>query len=646
MISRIKNIHDSLSGQLTMRVVMLAAVLFILSSFVFLRIMDRNIKKEAVKNVNYELENTISYIDAMLNSVEIALENTAWLVPYRKDMPDFMYGITRKFVENNPFIYSCSVGFEPYFFKDKGEYFMPFSYRDGDSIVTIQIGSKEYEYHYVDWYQIPRLLEKPCWSEPYYDYTGRKMMTYSIPLYDENGEFYAVIGADITLDWLTEIVNSINPYPTAHTIMISRNASYIVHPNEDFVLNETLFSSTYGMEISESLKKLQSDMINMSSGMAIMSDKDVSFNDSYVFYSPIKKTGWSVAIVCPEDEVFSEVSVVRNKLMVYIVIALLIMILFCYINLRKIVDPISEFSDFTKKISNGNFSTSLPEIKTSGELKVLYESFAQMKDSLLKYIDELKTTTINNERIESELRIASAIQMEMLPYVFPPFPDRNDIDLYAKMVPAKEVGGDLYDYFIKEEKLYFIIADVSGKGVPAALLMTVICSLFRTLAAHAKQSDKIVGMLNKTMSTSNEMAMFCTVFVGVLDLKTGEFDYCNAGHNAPYMISNNGVVPLMAENNISVGLFENYEFLSQSCVFEDGSYIFLYTDGVTEAENIDKELYTEQRLLSQLTKSDKSSPMSIIDGIMLDLEQHSAETLQSDDITMLCFNFKKNNDGN
>lgn len=641
MISRIKNIHDSLSGQLTMRVVMLAAVLFILSSFVFLRIMDRNIKKEAVKNVNYELENTISYIDAMLNSVEIALENTAWLVPYRKDMPDFMYGITRKFVENNPFIYSCSVGFEPYFFKDKGEYFMPFSYRDGDSIVTIQIGSKEYEYHYVDWYQIPRLLEKPCWSEPYYDYTGRKMMTYSIPLYDENGEFYAVIGADITLDWLTEIVNSINPYPTAHTIMISRNASYIVHPNEDFVLNETLFSSTYGMEISESLKKLQSDMINMSSGMAIMSDKDVSFNDSYVFYSPIKKTGWSVAIVCPEDEVFSEVSVVRNKLMVYIVIALLIMILFCYINLRKIVDPISEFSDFTKKISNGNFSTSLPEIKTSGELKVLYESFAQMKDSLLKYIDELKTTTINNERIESELRIASAIQMEMLPCVFPPFPNRNDVDLFAKMIPAKEVGGDLYDCFIKEEKLYFIIGDVSGKGVPAALIMTVICSLFRTLAPHAKESDKIIGMLNKTMSTSNDMAMFCTMFVGVLDLKTAVLDYCNAGHNTPYIINENGVVPMEIETNISVGLFEDFEFVSQTYSFVDDSYLFLYTDGVTEAENADKELYNEQRMVEHLIKADKTTAMTIINDVLADVAKHSGDTLQSDDITMLCVNYKK-----
>lgn len=646
MISRIRSVRESLSGQLTMRVVLLAALMFFMSSSVFIRMFNRNIRKEAVKNVNYELTKTIDRVDLVLNSVEVALENTAWLVPYRKDLPDFMFGLTRKFVENNPFIYSCAIGFEPYYYEDKGEYFLPFSYREGDTIITTQIGSKEYEYQYLDWYQIPKLKGEPSWSEPYYDYTGLKMMTYSIPLYDENGDFYAVIEADITLDWLTEIVNTVTPYPNSYTFMTSRNASFIVHPNEEYILNETLFSMTYGKEVSESMKKIQNDMVNQKSGMMEMSEKEMFFKNCYVFYSHIKTTDWSVAIVCPEDEVFSEVSIIRNKLIINIVIALLIMVLFCYINLRKIVDPISEFSDFTKKISNGNFSTSLPEIKTSGELKVLYESFAQMKDSLLKYIDELKITTINKERIESELRIASAIQMEMLPYVFPPFPDREDIDLYAKMVPAKEVGGDLYDYFIKEEKLYFIIGDVSGKGVPAALIMTVICSLFRTLAAHAKQSDKIVGMLNKTMSTSNEMAMFCTMFVGVLDLKTAVLDYCNAGHNAPYMISNDSVEPLMAENNISVGLFENYEFLSQSCVFEDGSYIFLYTDGVTEAENFDKELYTEQRLLSQLTKSDKSSPMSIIDDVMSDLEQHSAETLQSDDITMLCFNLKKDNDGN
>lgn len=646
MISRIKNVRESLSGQLTMRVVLLAAVLFFMASAVFLRMVDRNIKKEAVKNVNYELTKTIDRIDLMLNSVEVALENTAWLVPYRKDLPDFMFGVTRKFVENNPFIYSCAIGFEPYYYEDKGEYFLPFSYREGDTIISTQIGSKEYDYQYLDWYQIPKLKGEPCWSEPYYDYTGLKMMTYSIPLYDENGDFYAVIEADITLDWLTEIVNTVSPYPNSYTFMISRNASFIVHPNEEYILNETLFSMTYGKEVSESMKKIQTDMVNQSSGMVEMSEKEMFFKDCYVFYSHIKTTDWSVAIVCPEDEVFSEVSVIRNKLIVDIVIALLIMIVFCYINLRKIVDPISEFSDFTKKISNGNFSTSLPEIKTSGELKVLYESFAQMKESLLKYIDELKTTTINNERIESELRIASAIQMEMLPCVFPPFPDRKDIDLYAKMIPAKKVGGDLYDFFIKKEKLFFIVGDVSGKGVPAALVMTVICSLFRTLTSHAKQSDRIVEMLNETISRNNDMLMFCTMFVGVLDLKTATLDYCNAGHNTPYVINSKGVTPLETETNICVGLYEDFEFVRQSYTFEEDSYFFLYTDGVTEAENIDKEIYTEQRLLEHLINSDKTTAMSIINDILVDVSRHSGDTLQSDDITMLCFNFKKNNDGN
>lgn len=641
MISRLKNIRESLSGQLTMRVVMLAAVLFFIASVVFLRMVDRNKRKEAVKSVNYELTKTINRIDAVLNSVELALENTAWLVPYRKDLPEFMYGLTRKFVENNPFIYSCAIGFEPYYYENKGEFFLPFSYREGDTIVTTQIGGKEYDYHYLDWYQLPKLLGKPCWNEPYYDYTGRKMMTYSIPLYDENGEFYAVIEADITLDWLTDIVNAVNPYPNSYTIMISRNASFIVHPNENFILNETLFSTTYGKEVSESMRTLQDDMINMRKGMAMMSKEEVSFKDCYVFYSPIETTNWSVAIVCPEDEVLSDVKIVRNNLIINTLIALVIMIIFCYINIRRIVDPISDFSVFTKEISNGDFSAPLPDIKTRGELKVLYESFDHMKESLINYIDELKFTTINQERMESELRIASAIQMEMLPCVFPPFPNRNDVDLFAKMIPAKEVGGDLYDCFIKEEKLYFIIGDVSGKGVPAALIMTVICSLFRTLAPHAKESDKIIGMLNKTMSTSNDMAMFCTMFVGVLDLKTAVLDYCNAGHNTPYIINENGVVPMEIETNISVGLFEDFEFVSQTYSFVDDSYLFLYTDGVTEAENADKELYNEQRMVEHLIKADKTTAMTIINDVLADVAKHSGDTLQSDDITMLCVNYKK-----
>ena len=160
----------------------------------------------------------------------------------------------------------------------------------------------------------------------------------------------------------------------------------------------------------------------------------------------------------------------------------------------------------------------------------------------MQYIDQLKATTANKERIESELRIARDIQMGMIPKTFPAFPERNDISLAARLVPAKEVGGDLYDFFIENEKLYFIIGDVSGKGIPASLVMAVTCRLFRSVTMHLDKPEEIISSLNNSLSDNNETNMFCTAFLGILDLKTGKLSYCNAGHNVPYIIEKNGNV--------------------------------------------------------------------------------------------------------
>ena len=221
-------------------------------------------------------------------------------------------------------------------------------------------------------------------------------------------------------------------------------------------------------------------------------------------------------------------------------------------------------------------------------MKTLHDSFWKMQKSLVDFMDELKKTTASKERIESELRIARSIQMGMVPKMFPPFPEREDVDLYAKLIPAKEVGGDLYDFFIEGDKLYFIVGDVSGKGVPASLVMAVTCRLFRTLAAHFHTPAEIVKALNDTLAENTESNMFCTAFMGVLDLKTGKMQYCNAGHIAPMVITPTGEVNYMKEvPKLPLGLFEGFPFVGQECDIALGVSLFLYTDGVTEAENME-----------------------------------------------------------
>lgn len=631
-------LRKSISGRLTLSVIVLTAIIFTLTCTVFIRMAANKVRQEATKNAHTELTSTIHQIDAVLEAVEIAVQNTAWLVPYRLNSPDFMYSITERILKNNRFICGAAVAFEPDYYPSEGYYFSPYSYRDENGqIKSKQLGNEAYDYHYMDWYQIPKLLGASYWSEPYYDDGGGEMMmtTYSKPLYDESGNLYAIITADLSLEWLTELVGGIKAFDNSFNLMVSRNASYIVHPDRDLILNETIYSSTYGDD-DESLKKMQADMVNCEAGEVL---RDMPDGKYFVFYSPVETTCWSVAIVCPRSELYIGVKKLRTVLIILGLISLIIMMGLSYKGIRKVVAPVEEFSDVAKKIANGEFNTKLPRIKSQDELKDLHDSFEYLQDSLVKYIDELKSTTANKERIESELRIAQSIQMGMLPKSFPAFPEREDIALAAKIVPAKEVGGDLYDFFIDNEKLYFIVGDVSGKGIPASLVMAVTCRLFRSVASYLNKPEDIISSLNNSLSDGNETNMFCTAFLGILDLKTGHLAYCNAGHNAPQLIGNGNVSAMDVKPNLPLGLFTDFPYEGQETIIEKNTMLYLYTDGVNEAENKKMEQFGDERLAYLLKDKSASEPKDIIEATLNEVQRHANGAIQSDDITVMCFKY-------
>lgn len=637
-INQIK-LTKSISGRLMLRVLIVSAIIFSLAFAIFLRISAKKMREEATRHAHSELSNTIHQIDAILHAVEIAVENTAWIVPHRLSSPEFMYNITERLLQNNDFIYGCAIAFEPNYFSADLHYFSPYSYRNNNGeIKSMQLGSDTYDYHYMDWYQIPKLLNKPYWSEPYFDNGGGEIMmtTYSKPLYDSNGKLYAVITADLSLEWLTKLVGEIKAFDNSYNLMVSRNASFIVHPIHDLILNETIFSSTYG-DKDESLKKMQDDMMNGKAGEVLRTKEGEKF---FVFYSPVETTQWTVAIVCSRSELYKDVQVLRTILIILGIITLVLMIIFIYNGIRKTIAPIEKFSNVAKKIANGDFTTELPQIHSQDEIKELHSSFEYLQHSLVKYIDELKSTTANKERIESELRIARGIQMGMIPKSFPAFPERKDIDLAAKLVPAKEVGGDLYDFFIENEKFYFIIGDVSGKGIPASLVMAVTCRLFRSVSSHCDKPEDIITSLNNSLSDGNEFNMFCTAFIGILDLKTGHLDYCNAGHNAPLIIDDKGnVTEIEVIPNLPLGLFEGFKYEGQEMEINKQMMLYMFTDGVTEAENSAHELFGDERLTTLLKLNASLNPAELINETFTHVNQHANGAEQSDDITVMCFKY-------
>jgi sigma-B regulation protein RsbU (phosphoserine phosphatase) len=291
--------------------------------------------------------------------------------------------------------------------------------------------------------------------------------------------------------------------------------------------------------------------------------------------------------------------------------------------------------------------------KSRDEVGKLAESFITMEHALRQSVRELKETTTAKERIESELKIARDIQMSMVPKTFPPFPNRPEFDLYAILVPAREVGGDFYDFFfIDDNHLCFAIGDVSGKGIPAALFMAVTRTLFRTIASRASEPDKILSLLNREMCRNNDTCMFVTVFCAVLDIRTGEVEYSNGGHNPPYLISHNATSPLKKTGGMALGFKEDLTYRAEKIMLRTGDALFLYTDGVTEAMDVRGNQFSARRLAEFLHQFNNSSVTleqmtprkaeEIIHNAIDQVRRHSAGAPQSDDITALSLKYLLN----
>lgn len=262
--------------------------------------------------------------------------------------------------------------------------------------------------------------------------------------------------------------------------------------------------------------------------------------------------------------------------------------------------------------------------------------------SIKRFIENLKAETAARERIESELRIAHDIQNSMLPQVFPPFPDRKEFDIFATMDPAKEVGGDFYDFFfVDKNKLCVIIGDVSGKGVPAALFMAISKTLFKTEALLGIPPDEVVSRVNNLLCPDNQTCMFVTVFCLMLNTETGEVEFCNGGHNPPLVCTDKGCFEFIdVPKGFVVGAMENTKCVSKKLILKPNDIFFLYTDGVTEAMNRESQLFSEGKLKACLSKLKDKEITDIVSGVRQEIMTFAQGALQSDDITMLVLRYK------
>lgn len=378
------------------------------------------------------------------------------------------------------------------------------------------------------------------------------------------------------------------------------------------------------------------------------------FNDEIYGYiatatSPIfDSTGNPVAIV-GVDVYMPDLQANMRQFLVVVIVAIMLVvtaaILLCFVFVkRKIVNPINTIRDVSKTMVDNleNEESIQVTVQTGNEIEELFDSFKQMYGDVKEYIRRLSAVTAEKERIGAELDVAAHIQASMLPGVFPAFPDRTEFDIYATMDPAKEVGGDFYDFFMVDERhLAIVMADVSGKGVPAALFMVIGKTLIKDHTTPGRDLGKVFTEVNNLLCEANSEGLFITAFEGVLDLVTGEFTYVNAGHEMPFICKAGGdfVAHKIRAAFVLAGM-EDMRYRAGSMMLEPGDKVFQYTDGVTEATNIHNELYGMSRLGTILNKVKDGNPHQILPAVKADVDAFVGEAPQFDDITMLCLEYK------
>jgi sigma-B regulation protein RsbU (phosphoserine phosphatase) len=485
---------------------------------------------------------------------------------------------------------------------------------------------EEYDYHHASWYvEISSSLTKPyqvAWTAPYVDDSGSLalMTTAGAGIFAKNGTLVALS----TVDWeIEEVIEELSKIkPTAGSFVL------LCAPEKDYIISNTYNKDSAGKPLS-------------SLGWDTTAD---SFELDGVVYRAFKRrmdNGWLLSVQIPSNEMFAEMERQNDRFTAVIALSSAFM-LWCafYLISRLINRPLKKLTDEVSQLGLGNLDVHA-SVNTRDELGLLAQTFNKMTADLKASIETSARERAEKERIGAELSIASKIQASMLPCIFPAFPDRNEFDIFASMLPAKEVGGDFYDFFmVGEDKLAAVIADVSGKGVPAALFMVIAKTLIKNNAQSGKNPKEVFETVNNILCENNDAAMFVTAFMGILDIPTGKFTFVNAGHNAP-LIKKAGGEYVFLKNKpafVLAGL-EGTTYSEEETTLSAGDVVYLYTDGVTEAMNLEHKLFSDRRLLETANHHKEKEIKELLKSIKNEIDQFASGAEQADDITMLALRY-------
>ena len=574
--------QNSLSARLTYRIMAVVLVMMVvIAGVVYFTVREYMLDETEERYLGFLLENH-QEIRRKLSDVHVAAKNNVHDIERDIDNPDKMFDHMQRIIRQNRSIVCCALLFKHDYYPSKGRVFVPCARKDAaDSIIVSRIDSTYNSYFYREWFQEQLKADKSVWTKPYFEsqmFAGnqkpRLLTTYAIPIHDHNGQPVALLTADLSLEWLrNELMEDIKDINN-HYEKGHKHQSYF------FIVDRE------GTYVIHPNKDLMLKPFDEKVAKAMLAHRETCVTEvdgvkSRLYYRSLKYVDWTMVIVSPVDVILAHARILNIIILTVMIVGLLAIYLFCRRQIKDIADP-----------------------------------FAAQKAVM-----------------ERELTIAHNIQMALLPQSFP---ERSDIDLYASQTPARDVGGDLYDYFVHEGRLVFCIGDVSGKGVPAALLMAVMRSMFRSEAHRADRAADIVDAMNRNLCEEYTGGDFVTMFVGILDLTTGHLDYCNAGHALPILTG----CLMDVKRNLPVGALSDWDYEGQQTQLQPGDMLFLYTDGLSEAENSKEKMLGIKPIQKLASEHSTDTAQQLVELMEAEVRHHAGDAEQNDDITLMAIKWQ------
>lgn len=541
------------------------------------------LENELEKKASIEMTMKAILVKSMLNTTEQVLNSHKVYFDTEVPHPETLGDDMKSVLQANSYFQGMGIALKPGYYENNDELFELWAFNNGN-IKPRQIARRGgHDYTNLEFYTQPIATKKPFWSDPYIDSveTHSLITTYSIPITDKNNQLAGIAGIDLSLEWLNDSLNNHHMYPSSYCLLLTDDGKLISQPSK---------SHPRYNDFDDAIRLINDPNSNArtvtQSKIKVIEFVTEDGQDACVFFHHMKGIPhWQVAVVCYDNEVFGDLNKIRLR-------TGLLMLL--------------------------------------GFMLLGYIIYRFLKNNM-----RMAKNDLERERLDSELQVAKRIQSEMLPH---DDVKHKNFNIAATLLAAREVGGDIYDYFLRDGKLFFCIGDASGKGVPSALIMSVTHSMFRSFGSRESNPARIMQKINQAVCHGNDSNMFVTFFIGVLDLPTGRLHYCNAGHDTPIIIDG-GVMKLSVKSNLPLGVVGDCFFEGQEIELAPGATLLLYTDGLTEAMDARHNQFSLSRVMEVLNTTESAEPNSILNTLLVASKDFVADAEQSDDLTMLALQF-------